>query len=127
MPRSRSKQDPIPALEWLAAAIGALTIMAIVGVLLAEARQGGGGDVPRLEARLEAVTPVRGGHVARFVVANASGQTAAAVQVEGRLGAETASATLDYVPGHSEARGGLMFKGDPSQGVDLAVLGYELP
>lgn len=127
MARPRSQHDPIPALEWIAAALGLIIVLAVVGVLLIEIRQGGTDDVPRLEARVEAVTAVPGGHVARIVVANAAGQTAAAVQVEGKLGEETASATVDYVPGHSEARGGLMFKGDPREGVDLAVLGYELP
>ena len=127
MARPRSPLDSIPALEWIAAALGLLVVLAVFGVLLLKILQGGTDDVPRLDVRVEAVMPVPGGHVARIVVANAAGQTAAAVQIEGKLGEETASATLDYVPGHSEARGGLMFKGDPRQGVELAVLGYELP
>lgn len=127
MARKGQGQDPIPALEWISATLGLLVVLAILAVLALEIGHGGMDDVPLLEARVEAVNPVPGGHVAGIVVANGSGQTAAAVQVEGKLGAETATTTIDYVPGHSEARGGLMFKGDPRRGVELAVLGYELP
>ena len=127
MARRPSRHDPIPALEWVAAAIGLLVALAMLWVLASEMRKGGTDDVPYLTVRIESVARVPGGHVARIVIANASGQTAAAVQVEGKAGDETASAIIDYVPGHSEARGGLMFKGDPRGGVELAVLGYELP
>lgn len=127
MARKVQKHDAIPALEWISAALGLLVVLAILAVLALEIGRGGMDDVPLLEARVEAVDPVPGGYVAEIVVANGSGQTAAAVQVEGKLGAETATATIDYVPGHSEARGGLMFKGNPKAGVELAVLGYELP
>lgn len=127
MARKPPRHDPIPALEWVAAAVGLLVALAMLAVLANEMRQGGADDVPHLTARIESVEAVSGGHVARIVVANGSGQTAAAVQVEGKAGDETASATIDYVPGHSEARGGLMFKADPRAGVELAVLGYELP
>jgi len=126
MARARHKQDSIPALEWISAALGLLVLLAMIAVLGLEMRQGGSDDVPLLEARVEGVVPVRGGYVVRIVVANGSGQTAAVVQVEGKLGEETASATLDYVPGHSEARGGLMFKAGPGP-IELRVTGYELP
>ena len=127
MARPSSRHDPIPALEWISAALGLLVFVALLAVLGLEALLRGGDDVPRLSARVEAVTSVPGGHVVQFTVSNGSGQTAAAVQVEGKLGEETASATLDYVPGRSEAKGGLMFRADPAPGVELAVLGYELP
>lgn len=127
MAKPASRKDPIPALEWVAAALGLLVFLGLIAVLLFEAATSGSDDVPILSAQVEAVTPVPGGHVARIVVVNASGQTAAAVQVEGKLGEETAQATFDYVPGHSRTQGGLMFKGDPTSGIELAVTGYELP
>ena len=127
MAKSSSRKDPIPLLEWVAAALGLLVFLGLIAVLLREAATSGSDDVPLLSAQVESVTPVAGGHVARIVVANASGQTAAAVQVEGKLGEQTAQATFDYVPGHSKSRGGLMFKGDPRSGIELAVTGYELP
>src|SRR5687768_11605051 len=127
MPKSSSRHDPIPALEWIAAAFGLLVFLALSAVLVREAATSGGDDVPRLSAQVEAVHPVGDRYVAQIIITNASGQTAAAVQVEGKLGDETASATLDYVPGHSTARGGLMLKSDPRVGLELSVVGYELP
>ena len=127
MARPSSRTDPIPALEWISASLGLIVFLGLLAVLVREALTAGGDDVPLLSARIEAVTPAKDGHVVRFIISNASGQTAAAVQVEGKLGEETASATLDYVPGHSEAEGGLLFKADPAAGVEIAVLGYELP
>ena len=127
MAKASSRSDPIPALEWITAALGLIVFLGLLAVLVRAALAGGDDDVPLLSAGIEAVTAVPNGHVVRFVVANASGQTAAAVQVEGTLGEETASATLDYVPGRSEAKGGLMFKADPVAGVEVSVLGYELP
>ena len=127
MPRKPSRRDPIPALEWIAAALGLLVILAFLAVLATDAVRSGDDDLPQLSARIENVSAVPGGYVAQIAVANGSGQTAASVQVEGKLGDEVASATIDYVPGHSEAKGGLMFKGDPRGGAEVKVLGYELP
>lgn len=127
MAKPTSRKDPIPALEWIAAALGLLVLLGLMAVLIREAVTSGFDDMPRLSARVEAVTPVADHYVVQIVVANASGQTAAAVQVEGKLGDETASATLDYVPGHSEAKGGLLLKSDPRAGLELSVVGYELP
>lgn len=127
MAKPSSRKDPIPALEWITAALGLIVFLALVAVLVREAMTSGSDDVPRLSARVEAVTPVADHYVAQVIVANASGQTAAAVQVEGKLGDETAHATLDYVPGNSEAKGGLLMKSDPRAGLEVSVVGYELP
>lgn len=120
--------DRVPALEWAAAAIGLLLLLGLCFALLREF--GGGNDraVPILSAKIERVIRTPAGFVAEVVVSNRSRQTAAAVQVEGELGDEQASATLDYVPGRSEARGGLIFKDDPRAGpIEVRVVGYELP
>ena len=83
--------------------------------------------------RLEDVQPAGDGFVARIAGVNASPETAAAVQVEGVLSrggeeVESATATLDYVPGHSEKRGGLFFAEDPREGdLRLRALGYQEP
>lgn len=127
MAKPPSRKDPIPALEWIAAALGLLVFLGLIAVLVREAVTSGLDDVPRLSARIESVTPVADHYVAQIVIANASGQTAAAVQVEGKLGDETATATFDYVPGKSEARGGLLLKSDPRAGLEVSVVGYELP
>lgn len=126
MAADRKKRDPVPLLEWMAAAFGlvmALALLAILGWAIVHDHD----RVPILEAHLEAVTTTPSGHVAQIRVTNRSAQTAASVQIEGKLGDQMASATIDYVPAHSEANAGLIFEGDPRAGVELRVLGYELP
>ena len=128
MARKPSRRDPIPALEWVAAALGLVVILAILAVLATETARSADDHVPHLSARIEAVTVVPGGYVAEVVVANGAGQAAASVHVEGKLGDEAATATIDYVPGNSEGKGGLLFKGDPRRRpLEVRVTGYELP
>lgn len=128
MARKTPGHDAVPLLEWVAAALGLLVLLAMLSVMALEIFSGGDDDLPLLSVRIEAVSATPAGHAAQFVVSNRSSQTAAAVQVEGKLGDEVASASIDYVPGRSEARGGLLFRGDPRTGaVELSVTGYELP
>lgn len=125
---SKASRDGAPALEWAAAAIGLVILLGLSFVLLREAIVGKDRDVPALSAEIERVTATPAGFVADIVVSNRSRQTAAAVHVEGKLGDEQASATLDYVPGLSQARGGLIFRNDPRRGdAEVSVVGYELP
>ena len=56
-----------------------------------------------------------------------SAETAAAVEVEGRLGAETARATLDYLPAHGRETVFLTFPSDPRGAVELSVPGWSEP
>jgi len=123
----KAKSDPVPLLEWAAAAFGLVMALALLAVLGWAIVHSGDDRVPVLEAHLEAVTATPGGQVAQIRVTNRSGQTAAAVQIEGKLGGEVASATIDYIPAHSEASAGLIFERDPRAGLELSVLGYELP
>ena len=127
MTKARQK-DPIPALEWVAAATGLLVALALLGIISWQAAFENPSEVPILAAEVEGVVPTTTGQVVRVPVTNRSGQSAAAVQVEGKLGGETSHATFDYVPGNSEAQGGLVFtrgkgKGNPS----IRVTGYQLP
>ena len=126
--KAQSERDPVPPLEWAAAGLGLLAVLAVLFVIGGEIAGGGNDNVPILAVRIEAITPTPNGSVAQIVVSNESGQTAAAVQVEGKLGDEQANAVIDYVPGHSEARGGLLFPPDSGEGqIELRVTGYELP
>lgn len=128
MAGKQSKYGSIPPLEWAAAALGLIVALALLAILGWGIINGGASEVPILEARIESVTATRGGYVAQFTITNSASQTAAAVQVEGRLGDEVASAAIDYVPGRSEARGGLLFESDPrASPIDLRIIGYELP
>ena len=126
--KKQSGHDPVPPLEWAAAGLGMLVVLALLMILGREVGSGGTDDLPALAARIEAVTRTPTGHVAQFVVSNDSGQTAAAVQIEGNLGEQQANAVIDYVPGHSEAWGGLLFPPSSGEGtIELRVTGYELP
>lgn len=133
MAKRQARPDPVPALEWVAAALGAIIALFILGAIGWQAISGHDDPVPLLEARVESVTPAGRGHVVTINVTNASSRTAASVQVEGVLGKgapdeETSNAAIDYVPGHGEASGALVFSADPRRRpLDLRVTGYEHP
>lgn len=125
--RTPSGEDRVPPLEWAMAALGVILLAGLCALLLNQLGTGMDRDVPVLAARIDRVTQTPSGFVADIVVDNRSRQTAAAVQVEGKLGEEQASATVDYVPGRSTARAGLIFRKDPRGGAEISVVGYELP
>lgn len=120
-------------LEWTAGAIGALVAAAIVTFLALEAIASSEKKPPLLEVRPTALVAGPGTHIVQVKVFNRSAQTAATVQIEGELkqGAsvvETSTATIGYVPGHSERQAGLIFTRDPRRhDVQMRVTGYELP
>lgn len=133
MASKKARSDGTPALEWVSAAAGLLIALAMVGTILAEGVRGTDDPVPLLAVTAQSVTPAAQNHVVTVRVTNESGRTAAAVQIEGVLkrGAEeveSSIATIDYVPGHSEAMGGLVFTADPrAHQLELRVTGYEHP
>jgi uncharacterized protein (TIGR02588 family) len=129
----RARGERTPLLEWIAGGIGAVLTLALLGFLGWEAWTTPGDAPPEVTVRLEEVMPAGDGFVARIAAVNGSPATAAAVEVEGTLSrggeeVERAQATLDYVPGHSETRGGLFFAEDPREGdLRLRALGYQAP
>ena len=129
---ARKHHDPVPPLEWAAAAVGLLVALVLLGIVAREAFATRDDSVPVLTASVERVTATAAGHVVEVRVDNASNQAAATVQIEGTIGEgvdeETSSATVDYVPGRSNAKAGLIFSRDPRQGAfELRVTGYEIP
>ncbi len=129
---AKKRHDPIPPLEWAAAALGLLVALLLLAILGREAVAGRDDPVPVLVAEVERVVATPTGHVVEVRVRNLSDQTAAAVQVEGKIKAgqeeETSSATIDYVPGRSQATGGIIFSSDPrGSPLELRVTGYEVP
>ena len=130
----KKPRDGIPPLEWAAAALG-LLIAAGDDRRRSCSRACAATDdpVPLLAVTAETVTPAAQNYVVTVRLTNDSGRTAAAVQVEGVLKrgeeeVETSIATVDYVPGHSEAKGGLVFTEDPrAHQLELRVTGYEHP
>ena len=125
--------EPTPLLEWFAGGIGGILTLTLLGFLGWQAWTNPGDVPPEVTVRLEEVLPARDGFVARIVAENGSPETAAAVDVEGVLSRDgeevaTSTTTLDYVPGHSEKRGGLYFAEDPREGdLRLRALGYQEP
>ena len=123
----------IPALEWIASAIGLVLTLAILGSISWEAATGNGAEPPAIEVTVERVTPVAAGYVVEVRARNRASATAAAVQIEGELdtgAAEpvTSSATIDYVPGESDRRAGLFFTDDPrAHKLEVRALGYAKP
>lgn len=106
------------------AGLGAAVTLSTVGVVVWEMAQPAA--PPRLSARIIAVSRSDAGYVAKVEVANHGDDTAANVDVEGRLENQTATATLDYVPGHGDARAYLRFDTDPAT-VAVAVKGWSAP
>lgn len=117
-----------PMLEWIAAGLGLAMILFVTAVIGREALVAVPSQLPALEVHATRVLPSGTGFVVEFEVLNRSSATAAAVEVEGVLGGETSSATLDYVAGDAAAKGGLFFSKDPrGQKLELRALGFQTP
>ncbi|HZW16877.1 MAG TPA: hypothetical protein VFF66_11580 [Brevundimonas sp.] len=124
----KKKPGPPPAparLEWAMGGIGGLMVLAVLVVVLSEALGPGAPAAP--EARLVSARPAAAGWVAEVEVSNPGDATAAAVEVEGRLGPAAARATLDYLPAHGRGTVFLTFPADPRGGVELTVPGWAEP
>ena len=121
------KQPPRPPLlEWITAGVGLLVVVAALGLILMQALNGPDRP-PELSLAAGEVRSTPAGWVVEVEASNAGDETAAGVQVEGRLGAETALAELDYVPAHGQARASLRFDAEPREGLELTVLGWREP
>lgn len=126
----RKARKEVPALEWVASAIGLLITLGVLGVIGWEAASGDGEAPPAIALSVERVTETDAGYVVEVMAANRSDTTAAGVEIQGKLarGGETSGATIDYVPGRSERGAGLFFTQDPrAGGLELRALGYEEP
>ena len=125
--------DATPALEWISAAIGFALTLGMLIFIGWQAFDPARGDPPALRVRAERIAPNGEGWLVEVVVENLSPGTAAGVQIEGELkdGERTiavSQATLDYVPGHSARRAGLVFGQDPHvYGLTVRALGYAKP
>ena len=125
---ARRKAAPLPApalREWAMGALGLALVLAVLAITAVEAL--GPREPPRLEARLDEVRPSGAGWLAEIEIRNHGDETAAAVEVEARLGGESSGATLDYVPAHGRHRVTLAFKSDPRGAVELSVPGWSEP
>jgi uncharacterized protein (TIGR02588 family) len=120
-----------PLLEWVAAGVGGCLLVAVVVILALETLAGRGAP-PDLVVRVQSATKVEAGYRLEIEVDNKGDQPAGQVEVEAQLTSgsaqETASLTLDYVPGRSTRAGGLFFEHDPRQGeMTLRATAYSAP
>lgn len=113
--------------------VGFVLVAAALGVLLYNAIRR---DVspPEVTVRVISIVPMQNGYLVQFYAINHGGSTAEGVIIEGQLrrgpdsAAETSHTTVDYLPSHSEVRGGLFFTQDPRQfDFQVRALGYEAP
>lgn len=132
-PQTKPQPPPrTPVAEWIAAGLGLVLTLAVLGYSLWEASADDNGP-PALVARAERAEPTSGGFVVPIVVRNDSYATAAGVDVRASLETpgqppEERHATFTYVPGGGEARGGVLFRRNPAEGrLLLEVEGYEDP
>lgn len=123
-PEGHATASPV---EWGAAALSAALVLAVAGLLLYEAL-GEAPTPPDVHVTAAEVHPAGPGYLVEFEAENRGTTTAAAVEIEGALGDETASATLDYLPAEGTRRGGLYFSSDPRGGpLELRAVGYKRP
>ena len=125
MPKKAAPQTRPPVLEWIMGGLGLLLTLAVLVIILREAV--GPGGPPVIEPALHAVHGGPGRWRAEIEVRNTGHATAAAVEIEGVLGDETASATLDYVPAGGRERIVLGFAADPRAGLELHTRGWTEP
>lgn len=126
-PKPRSHPSRTPLAEWIVGGAGLLIVVAMLSILLHHAVTSRGAP-PLLTVSAGPVVQTPAGWLQKVRVANGGDHTAASVEVQGDLGEETASATLDYVPAHGSADAALMFQADPrSGGLQLSTSGFTEP
>ncbi|MFN7110375.1 MAG: hypothetical protein ACK4M2_01970 [Brevundimonas sp.] len=124
MVAKKSSAAPRPLLQWGMAAVGAAVTASAIGVIIWDGLQPA--SPPSLSARILKVEATSSGHVAVIEVVNDGDDTAAGVDIEAVLGDQSATATLDYVPGHGQAKAYVRFDADP-RAADVRVKGWSAP
>jgi uncharacterized protein (TIGR02588 family) len=128
----KSQRNAPPLLEWISGGIGLAIALGTLGFLASRAMSHSGAP-PALSAHIDRIVQVADGYTVTVTVRNASRATAATVQVEGTLtdGAREARrslVTIDYVPGNSARRAGLLFDLPPTEeNLTVRVIGYTDP
>jgi len=123
-PAKAPEPQTVPLVQWAMAVFGGLVTAAVIAVVIWEALQPS--SPPALSARIIAIETTAAGRVAIVKVVNDGEDTASAVDIEGVLGDEQATATVDYVPGHGHAKAFLRFDGDPTAAT-VRVKGWSAP
>lgn len=126
-----TKQHVTSKWEWVAAAVSALIVLGILGVLIGEATAES--TPPDITLRADSIVAVSDGFVVSITAHNRGTGTASNVTVnaellDGSSVVETASATFDYIPGESRRGGGMFFRRDPrSLTLRMKAAGWQDP
>ena len=119
--------------ENVVAALGALVVAAAIGFMVYQAVTAPDNAMPHLTIRVDSVVARGQQHLVRFTVRNDGEATAARVQIEGELRADTGTVeksqtALDYVPAGSQRGAGVIFTKDPGRyQLQLRPVGWEQP
>ena len=127
----RGQPGATPVLEWVAAGVGLVVLLATIGFVGAEALRPDNSP-PQVVVERLGVRETDAGYLVSVRATNRGGSAAAQVVVEGELQTggepETAEATFDFIADHSSREGGLFFQSDPRQGaLILRAKGYAAP
>lgn len=128
----QGREKDTPVWEWIVAYMGLALVAGTFGFMCYQAIKGDSSP-PDISVQVDSIQPVRNGYLVKIRAFNRGGSTAAGLTVEGELrdesgSVETSDATINYVPSHSERRGGLFFTKDPRQfQLQLRAEGYEAP
>lgn len=114
-----------PALQWAAAGVGLLMTLITAGILLSEALQPS--RPAALTVQVEGMRQTGTLRILDIVVVNTGSETASAVEVTGKAGDDSASVTLDYVPGDGRASASLAFPANASKEAVLTITGWSAP
>ena len=138
MPRKEQEKAPLrtaphtSTAEWIVAAVSATLVLGMIGFLVYDG-VASPGTPPDVTIEVDSIQQAGPGYLVIFRVRNSGRKTAADVNVEGELMAdsgqvETSEITVDYVPARGQQRAGLYFTRDPRRlNLRLRAQGYREP
>lgn len=133
MTQEPSAPSHAPLLEWIAAGVGLIFLLFLLGAIGYDGVTGSSREAPEISIRAGKIIKTGTGYLVSFEAINTGGGTAAMLELKGELikdkvVVESSHATIDYVPLHGKAEGGLFFSRDPRK-MDLEIrpLGFQTP
>ena len=124
-PGSTSTAPDPPWLAWAMGGLGIVLVLGCLSVILWRAMSEVEG--PDVQLRLIGTRPSQGQWLAEIEARNLGGETAAEVEIEGRLGDETASAVVDYLPASGRRTVILGFSENPEGRLEMRTRGWIEP
>ena len=129
---SAKSRSEISVWEWLTAALGLVLVLGAVALMLFDGAANGSRP-PDVSVRAVRTLRTAGGWLVEIEAANRGTETAAELEISGELSRggrvlESATATVDYLPGGARRRAGLYFSEDPGTGeLRLRPVGFREP